>query len=123
MDKKFVPFSEKEISTGMNFLREDERYADLVPPPRTLQVDWFLFFAIGKEVAKRRTRKAKLALLTGTVVREFVPDTSPGRRRLGMAYRDGIMAMFRRRKEFFGSRGDLESTEHPVESSDQLRLI
>jgi len=122
-EKTFPAFDDHEVAAGMKFLRSNEKYADLVPPPGTLKVDWFLFHGMGRIVNERRTARSKLALLTGTVVREFVPDSSPERRRLGEGYRDGIMAMFRRRKGFFGSRRDLESTEHPKDDGDQLRLI
>jgi hypothetical protein len=121
----FPPFDEGELSRGFAHLREDERYKDLVPPKRTLKVDWFLLDAIGREVAKRRTPDIRLAMLVGTVVREFVPDTSPERRRLGKAYRDTVMYMFRVRKEFQSSsrRVRVKATRSPEDHPGQPRLL
>jgi hypothetical protein len=96
-----------------------------VPHERqTLKLDWFLLRAIGNEVERRRTPRSKLALLVGTVVREFVPDVNKRTRELGMAYRDAIMYMFRRRKNFRSlQRAEVKASEHPSDDSGEQRLI
>lgn len=122
--RRYPPFGKEEIASGFRFLREDPRYAHLVPPRKTLKIDWFLLTAIGNEVERRRTARSKLALLVGTVVREFVPDVNRATRQLGMAYRDAIMHMFRRRKHFQSiRRSGVKATDHPVDDSGEQRLI
>ncbi len=96
----YQPAGNTELAAGLGFLRDHPAYAHLMPPKKTLWVDWFLLRAISIEIAKRRTPKCELALLTGTVVREFVPDVNKATRELGMAYRDAMMEIFRRRKGF-----------------------
>lgn len=127
MSKKptYPPFEKQELARAFGFLRGDERYADLMPPRKTLLVDWFLLRAIGNEVEKRRTPRIKLALLTGTVVREFVPDVTPETRRLGKAYRDAVMYMFRERRRLqrLSKKSPIKRDEHPESKPKQLRLI
>lgn len=102
---QYPPFTDSELVEGVKFLRQSDKYNDLVPPPGTIKIDWYLLRAIGIEVNRRRPKEGKiLPKLTGTVVREFIPDVSPETRRLGEAYRDATMAMFQRRKSFLQSR-------------------
>lgn len=122
-DRPYPPFDDDELSEGAKFLRRSRTYADLMPPPKTIKWDWFLFDAIGQEIARRRTPDSELALLVGSVVREFIPDTSSERRRLGMAYRDAYMFLFRRRKNFVGKRRKKKGVPERPEIDGQPRLI
>lgn len=89
------PFTEVEIAHAIHYLRHHKEFFELIPPPGEIKVDWFLMVVIAAAVHARRLEQpnAKLQVLVGSVVREFIPDTTPQRRRLGMAYRNGIMKM------------------------------
>lgn len=122
----YPPIRDEELAAAFGYLRNHLAYADLLPPKKILKVDWFLLRAIANEIARRRTPKCKLALLTGTVVREFVPDVNKATRELGMAYRDANMKIFRNRKKWQGERRQRKTaaaTENPETSSGQIRLL
>lgn len=125
-ERQFPPFEEKELQEAFRYLRLSAKHAHMMPAPRAIHVDWFLMRAIGDEVTKRRKPDSNLPMLVGDVVREFIPDTTPARRSLGEAYRDGIMKMFSRRAHL--QRGTKRrSTRRPVQNPDdgsgQKRLI
>lgn len=123
-EQLFLPFDDYELAAGAKKLRHDQRYADLMPPPKTLRWDWYMFRTLGILVAEARTSDVILPMLVGDIVRKFVPDTSPETRRLGTAYRDGIMYLFRRRKEFKHTRNKKrKQTEATENDTGQKRLL
>jgi hypothetical protein len=122
--KAYKPFSDKELADAMRRMRTDKRFVDVMPEPGELKIDWFLLHAMSKEIAKRRTSRVRLALLTSTVVREFVPETGPGTDHLHEAYKCLLMNAFRRRKDYpFGARATEPATEYPLDAPDQPRMI
>lgn len=126
MRHTYPPFDDTELSAGFAFLRQSRAYRDLMPPKKILKVDWFLLRAIGNEVERRRTPDVVLPMLVGSVVREFVPDVNRPTRQLGMAYRDAIMHMFRRRKDFQATkraRSKAKNSHPPVDQCGQVRLL
>ena len=123
-EKKYPPVRNEELEEAFRHLRKSKTYRKFMPPPRTLQIDWFLLRAIANEVARRRTPAVKLMFLTGTVVREFVPDVNPATRELGNAYKSAMSLIFRNRKLWQTIQRDAEpATEHPVAADEQLRLV
>jgi hypothetical protein len=125
-DHHFVPFSDDELAHAIRGMRSDKRFTDVMPNPGELKIDWFLLHAMSREVARRRTKRSKLALLVSTVAREFVPDKTPGTRHLHEAYKCLLMFAFRRRKEFvltLSGRVALSDTEYPEDAPRRLRLI
>ena len=124
MKKTYPLVRDKELAAAFKYTRNDPRFAHLMSPKKTLRVDWFLLRAIHNKIAERRTPTSKLALLTGTVVREFVPDVNKATRELGEAYRNATMEIFRQRKKFQrASKQSVKATEHPEQQDHQLRLV
>ena len=124
-EKRYIPFDDNELKYVMHHKRADARFQDVMPVPGQLKVDWYLLRAMGKEIARRRTPTIELAMLTGDVVREFVPDVSPGTRHLGAAYKSLIMDAFRRRKHFVShqSSASAATKEHTSNAEGEFRLI
>jgi len=123
-DKKYPPVRNEELEEAFRHLRKSKKYRKFMPPKKTLQIDWFLLRAIANEVARRRTPKSKLMFLTGTVVREFVPDVNRATSELGNAYKSAMSLIFRNRKLWQKIQREAEpATEHPTVADKQLRLV
>ncbi len=122
-EKKYPPARVEELAAAIAYLRNREEYAKFMSPKKALRIDWFLLRAIDREVAKRRTPKSKLMFLTGTVVREFVPDVDKETRELGKAYKSAMHRIFEDRKQWQKTQQSVKATEHPVdEEPGQFRL-
>ena len=126
-ERKFPPFTDEEIAEAFRYLRRG-KFSHLMPPRRSLHVDWFLMRAIAREVTRRRDLEpnAVLPMLVGSVVREYIPDTNPKLRELGMAYRNGVMKMLSRRahlQEVHRYRAEAEQKVGPTDETGQRRLI
>lgn len=116
----------REIQHALRFVRESSKYADIAPPDDTPRWDWVLFRVIANKIAEMRKPDSNLPQLTGMVVRMFVPAWNKAMRRLGMAYRDAMMAVFRKRKDWQGrlrKRLKKAGGRKPPEESGQLVLI
>ncbi len=122
----YPPVRNDEVAAAFRYLRNHPKYTGLMAPKKTLWVDWFLLLVIMEEVMERRTPKSKLAMLMGTVVREFIPDINKATRLLGEAYRDAGMEIFRRRKRWQRilrkKKAARTESEHPEDSPGQYRL-
>lgn len=122
--KKYIPFSDQELADAIRRMRRDKRFVDVMPLPGELRIDWFLLHAMSRKIARRRTPRVRLALLTSTVVREFVPETSPGRDHLHEAYKCLLMNAFRKRKDYPNVSGEsVPATEYPLDAPNQPRMI
>ncbi len=120
----FTPFDDTEYAVAHRYLRGQKEFLHLMPPRKTLYVDWFLMRAIGKEVMARRKPDSILPMLVSDVVREFVPDTNPRTRELYEAYRNGVMKMFSRRRHLRASSRRASREKVPTaDATGQQRLI
>lgn len=123
-EKHYRSFSDKELADAMRRMRDDARFADVMPPPGQLKIDWFLLHAMSRDIAKRRTPRVRLALLTSTVVREYIPETGPGTDHLHEAYKCLLMNAFRKRKDYVQSHDEpVPATEYPLDAPGQPRMI
>ena len=117
----------REIQLALKFVQESPKYSDMAPPDDRPRWDWILFRVIANAIADQRTPGCNLPQLTGIVVRQFVPAWNKAMRRLGMAYRDAMMAVFRKRKDWQGKQRRRKKkgggAKVPPEDNGQLVLI
>jgi len=123
-EPQFPQVRQDEIQLAIRFVRESPKYSHLAPSDDEPRWDWLMFRTIANKIAELRKPDSNLAHLTGVVVRQFVPAWNKGMRLLGMAYRDAMMAVFRKRKEWQGKlRRRKKSKKEPPENAGQLVLI
>jgi len=99
-ERQYPYVQREEIQLALTFVRTSPKYGRLAPPDDEPRWDWLMFRTIANKIAELRTPDSNLAQLTGIVVRMFVPAWNKAMRLLGMAYRDAMMAVFRKRKEW-----------------------
>jgi len=119
----FAPIEDRELLAAMAHLREDPRYSAIVPPDDLPRVDFFALRAMASDIDRRRTSGIKLMLLTGTIVRDFVPDTTKERQHLGNACKSAFNFIYGKRKKWKTSRSAAKQTDHPTAPDPQFRLV
>ena len=129
-EKRFAPFSKSEILRALAHLRQDARFAHLVPPDDNPRVEFYMFKRIGRSTASRRMPASKLVFLTGTVIREEIGDVDKATAELQAAYKSGSAFIYHERKRHQTerrARGEVgeavPQTEHPESPPPQLRLV
>ena len=123
-EHQFLYVRADEVQFALNFVRTSSKYGHLAPLNDEPRWDWLMFRTIANKIAELRKPDSNLAHLTGVVVRQFVPAWNKGMRLLGMAYRDAMMAVFRKRKEWQGKlRRRKKGKKEPPENAGQLILI
>jgi hypothetical protein len=138
-DRGYLPFSEKEMRDAFAYAREHPVYRIFAPPDDRPMMNWHVLRRIGIDVARKRDEadekymQLDLMFMTGSVVREHVPDVDRSTRELGGAYKGLASFIFTGRKEWVkkrrlrkrsrSTRKGAGGEQSPADDTGQYRLL